>query len=277
MGQVAEVGGEGRGADVTRSTNIHATAEVDPSAEVGAGTEVGPFCVVGPEVSIGDDCRLKSHVVISGQTTLGRACRVHPFAVLGTAPQDRKYREETTALIIGDEVEVREHATIHRGTVHGDRKTLIGDRTLLMAYCHVAHDCHVGNDVVMTNGSTLAGHVVVEDFAVLGGFAAVGQMLRIGESAMLAAGAMVERDAPPFCITAGDRARVRAVNTVGLRRRGLDHVTISHIKTAFRILFRSGGKPLREAITEVRDTVPTTEHIDHLLKFLEASRKGISR
>ncbi len=255
---------------------VHPTADVHPTAELGEGTEIGPFCVIGPEVTVGAGSLLKSHVVISAWTTVGRGCRIHPFAVLGGPPQDRKYRDEPTALIVGDEVEIREHATVHRGTTQGDRETVIGRGSLLMAYCHVAHDCQVGAEVVMTNGSTLAGHVVVQDHAVLGGFSAVGQMLRVGESAMLAAGAMVEQDAPPFCITAGDRARVRAVNTVGLKRRGFDRATISGVREAYRLLFRS-GKPLREALVEVRDKVPTSPQIEHLLQFLESSRKGISR
>lgn len=250
---------------------IHRSAEVHSDATILDDTVIGPFCVVGPEVKIGPGSRISSHVVIGGRTTLGRGCEVHPFAVLGGPPQDRKYRDEPTELILGDEVRIREHVTIHRGTTQGDHRTVIGDRALLMAYCHVAHDCRVGHDVVMTNGATLAGHVVVEPYAVLGGFAAVGQMLRVGESAMLAAGAMVEGDAPPYCITAGDRATVRAVNLVGLRRRGFDAEAIFGIKTAFRLLFRS-GLPLIEAISAVRDQVAPSPQIDHLLDFLRSRR-----
>jgi UDP-N-acetylglucosamine acyltransferase len=216
--------------------------------------------------------------VVTGWTTLGERCTVHPFAVLGGAPQDRKYRDERSELVVGAEVVVREHATVHCGTAAGSGRTTIGDRTLLMAYTHVAHDCAVGSDVVMTNGATLAGHVTVEDHAVLGGFAAVGQLLRVGESAMLAAGAMVEQDVPPFCTVAGDRARVRAVNVVGLRRRGLDAAVVSEIRRAFRVLFRSGEKPLAEAIRSIREAQqPPCAEVERLLAFVEASRKGVCR
>lgn len=255
---------------------IHPTSEVHPSAVLGDGARIGPFSLIGPDVRIGPDTVLHSHVVVTGRTTLGRACAVHPFAVLGGPPQDRKYHDEPSELIIGDEVVIREHVTVHRGTIHGEGRTVIGDRSLLMAYCHVAHDCAVGHDVVMANGSTLAGHVTVEDHAVLGGFSAVGQMLRVGESAMLAAGAMVEQDAPPYCIVAGDRARVRAINIVGLRRRGFDPETRSRIRAAFKLLFR-GGLPLEEAMAAVKGQVPQSAQIDHLLEFLATSRHGVSR
>jgi UDP-N-acetylglucosamine acyltransferase len=251
---------------------IHPTAEVHPRAAIGDNVEIGPFCVVEPETTIGDGSRLYSHVVIAGRTTLGRGCQVHPFAVLGGPPQDRKFRDEPSELIIGDEVQIREHVTIHRGTALSDRRTTIGNRAMLMAYCHVAHDCRVGDDVVMTNGATLAGHVEVEPFAVLGGFAAVGQMLRVGESAMLAAGAMVEGDAPPYCIVAGDRATVRALNLVGLKRRGFTAKTIGGLRSAHRLLFRS-GLPLAEAIETVRSQLPPSPQIDHLLEFLQARRQ----
>ncbi len=255
---------------------VHPTAVVDARASIRQGASVGPFCVIGPKVRLNRDVCLKSHVVISGSTTLGERCQVFPFAVLGGTPQDRKYRNEPSRLTIGDDVVVREHATIHRGTAGGRDETTIGDRALLMAYTHVAHDCEVGHDVVMTNGATLAGHVTVEDHALLGGFAAVGQMLRVGQSAMLAAGSMVEQDAPPFCIVAGDRARVRTVNVVGLRRRGLDRSVISCIKHAFRTLFR-GELPLREAIETMRRDGPRCDEVDHLLEFIESSRRGVCR
>lgn len=258
------------------TVDVHPSAVIDASAELETGTSIGPFCVVGPGVQLGAETKLHSHVVVTGWTKLGQRCQVFPFAVLGGNPQDRKYQEEASELVIGDDVVVREHATLHRGTAAGQRMTVIGDRTLLMAYTHVAHDCSVGRDVVMTNGATLAGHVTVEDAAVLGGFAAVGQMLRIGESTMLAAGAMVEQDAPPFCTVAGDRAKVRAVNLIGLRRRGLDQQVITSIKQAFRVLFRS-GLPLLEATAKVRDELPSCREVDHLLDFIEQSRKGVCR
>jgi UDP-N-acetylglucosamine acyltransferase len=258
------------------TAQVHPSAVVEPGAELGQDVSVGAFCVIGSDVRVGAGSNLHSHVVVTGWTALGERCQVHPFAVLGGAPQDRKYHDERSALVLGDEVVVREHATVHCGTAAGQGRTSIGDRTLLMAYTHVAHDCEVGCDVVMTNGATLAGHVVVEDHAVLGGFAAVGQMLRVGASAMLAAGAMVEQDVPPYCTVAGDRAKVRTINVIGLRRRGLDAGRIASIRRAFRTLFRS-GRPLADAIREIRENGVDCPEVEHLLSFVEASRKGVCR
>lgn len=257
-------------------TIVHPTAVVDRGAELGEDVHVGPYCVVGPACHIGPGTRLESHVVVSSHAILGRGCRVHPFAVLGGEPQDRKYRGEPTLVEIGDEVTVREHVTVHRGTAASAGRTVVGARTLLMAYSHVAHDCEVGDSVVLANGATLAGHVAVEPHAVLGGYAAVGQMLRVGESAMVAAGAMVEQDVPPFCTVAGDRARVRALNLVGLRRRGFDDETLDALGAAFRVLFRS-REPLAAAVERARAEAPPLPEVERLLAFVLGSAKGVCR
>jgi UDP-N-acetylglucosamine acyltransferase len=257
-------------------TVVHATAVVDRDAKLGQGVVVGPYCVVGPECRIGDNTRLDSHVVVVGFTEIGEGGHLHPFAVLGGAPQDLKYRDERTDLILGDSVVVREHATVHRGTAAGRGRTTVDDGTLLMAYAHVAHDCEVGAGVVMANGATLAGHVTVEDGAVLGGYAAIGQYLRVGETAMVAAGAMVEQDVPPYCTVAGDRARVRALNTVGLRRRGIEDDDLSSLRAAFRHLFR-GRQPMAQALDAVRGEVTATREVAHLVDFVASSRKGVCR
>ena len=232
--------------------------------------------MVGPECRIGDGTRLDSHVVVVGFTEIGEGGHLHPFAVMGGAPQDRKYHDERTDVILGDDVVVREHATVHRGTAAGRGRTTVDDGSLLMAYAHVAHDCEVGAGVVMANGATLAGHVTVEDHAVLGGYAAIGQYLGVGEAAMVAAGAMVEQDVPPYCTVAGDRARVRALNTVGLRRRGMGDDKLAALRAAFRLLFRS-RQPLAQALEAVERDVESTREVRHLVAFVEASRKGVCR
>jgi len=257
-------------------TVVHPTAVVDRDVHLGQGVVVGPYCVVGPQCHIGAGTHLASHVVVVGFTEVGQRGHLHPFSVLGGATQDLKYRGERTELILGDDVVVREHATVHRGTASGRGRTTVDDGALLMAYAHVAHDCEVGAGVVMANGATLAGHVTVEDHAVLGGYAAIGQYLRVGEAAMVAAGAMVEQDVPPYCTVAGDRARVRALNTVGLRRRGLGAEELGALRAAFRVLFRS-RQPLRQALDSVTRDVPSTREVGHLVRFVEASRKGVCR
>ena len=231
---------------VARPPRIHPTALVDPRAEVDASAEIGPYCVVGAGVAIGAGTRLASHVVIDGPTAIGQENTIHSFAVLGGEPQHKRHRHESgpTRLVVGDSNVVREHVTVHRGTDGGT--TTVGSHNLLMVGCHVAHDVTLGAHVTVANGVQLAGHAVVDDYATFGGLAGVAQRVRVGEGAFVAAGAMVERDVPPFVIVQGDRARVRALNKVGLRRRGVSEESIAALEQAFRAIFGS-GRTVREA------------------------------
>lgn len=276
------------GLETTRTSDLEMprgyradSVEIDPAASVAKGAILGPGCVVGPYAVIGDGvelgsgCRISSHAVIEGPTVLGRDNLVRPFAVLGGPPQDLRYKNEPTRLVIGDRNDFREHVTVNRGTEHGGGCTVIGDDNLFMAYCHVAHDCRLGNRVVMANQGTLAGHVVVGDCVVFGGRVAVGAFLEIGESAMLAAGAMIERDVAPFCLVAGDRARLRCVNRVGLRRRGFSERARSEIK-ALVLGLRRKGVTISE-ILEGFDEGAVTPEAKRLMEFLQLPRRGITR
>jgi len=251
-------------------------ADVHPDAVVGAGCRIGPFAVVGPGVALGENCVLAAHAVVLGPALLGPGNEIHPFACVGGPPQDLRHRGEPTRLLVGRDNVFREHVTVSRGTAHGGGETVIGDCNLLMAYCHVAHDCRIGNHVVMANGATLAGHVVVEDHVVFGGLVAVGTFLRIGESAMLAAGAMVEREVPPFCTVAGDRARLRTVNKVGLDRRGIDPAARAQIKQIFLEL-KARSEPLDRIVARFRDTSDLTAEASRMLTFLENVERGLTR
>jgi UDP-N-acetylglucosamine acyltransferase len=235
---------------------IHPTAIVDVRAELDASVEVGPYCVVGAGVAIGAGTRLMSHVVIEGPTALGRDNLVHPFAVLGGKPQHKRAKGDDAApsrLVVGDGNVFREHVTIHRGTDGGT--TSVGSHVLLMVGAHVAHDVTLGSHVTIANGVPLAGHSVVEDYVTFGGLAGVAQFVRVGESAFVAAGAMVEREVPPYVIVQGDRARVRALNKVGLTRRGVDAASIAALDRAFRAIFAS-RQPAREAARGVATDDP---------------------
>jgi UDP-N-acetylglucosamine acyltransferase len=255
---------------------IHPTAVIHPRAELASDVEIGPFAVIGEHVRIGAGTRVGPHTVIDGWTEIGEENQVFHFAAVGGTPQDLKYRGEQTWLRIGNRNIIREFATLQPGTVTGIGETVIGDNNLFMAYCHVAHDCIVGNRVIMANGSTLAGHVVAENHAILGGLSAVHQHTRIGESAMLSGGAMVGQDVPPFTIAAGDRARLRGVNSVGLRRRGFTEDTIALIKRAFRILVLSRLR-LVDALRRIREELPSTPEIAQFVQFVEQSERGICR
>lgn len=219
---------------------VHATALIDPTAELARDVEIGAYAVVGPGVRLGPGTILHSHVVLEGPAQLGARNTVHSFAVLGGTPQRRAGEHVARALVIGDDNVFREHATVHRGSA---ADTVIGSRCLIMAGAHVAHDVVLGSDVVLANLVQLAGHVVVEDYVNFGGMAGVAQHVRVGEGAFVAAGAMVERDVPPFVIVQGDRARVRAINQVGLKRRQIPVTVRRELQRAFRRLYLAHEPP----------------------------------
>lgn len=225
---------------------IHPAALVEPGAALGAGVKVGAFAIIEAGAEIGDNSLIEAHGVVRAGTSLGAECVVHPFAVLGGPPQDRRYAGEPTRLVIGARNVFREHVTAHRGTAHGGGETTVGSGGLFMAGVHLAHDVKVGDGVIFANGTLLGGHVTVGDYAVTGGQVAIAPFVRIGARAFLAGGAMVERDVPPFVIAAGDRARVRALNKVGLARGGVPEESRAALDRAFRAIFRSGA-PRREA------------------------------
>lgn len=221
-------------------SEIHPSAIIDPDAELD-DVFIGPFCQVGAGVRLGRGCRLESHVVVVGRTTLGAGCRVFPFACLGHRPQDLKYRGEDSDLIIGSNNQIREHVTMHPGTAHGGGTTRVGDNGLFMAGVHIAHDCQVGNGVIMANNATLAGHVEIQDFAVLGGLSAVHQFVRIGTQAMVGGLAGVEADVIPYGMVLGNRAYLNGLNIIGMKRRGLDRDEIQDLRNAYRALFMTDG------------------------------------
>jgi UDP-N-acetylglucosamine acyltransferase len=226
---------------------IHPTAVVDRSVRLGRAVEIGPFCVVGPQVEIGDGTRLLSNVVVSGPTRIGARVEVHPFAAIGGPPQDKTHAGEPTELEIGDEVVVREHVTIHRGTRKDRGTTRVGARTWLMVGVHVAHDVEIGEGCTVANAVQLAGHVVLGDHVAVGGAAAFAPFVQVGECAFVAARAGVEQDVPPFHIVQGDRARVRALNRVGLSRRAVPTESIEALSRAHRAIYRV-ERPLSVAI-----------------------------
>lgn len=256
--------------------SIHPTAVVHPEASVHPTAEIGPYAVVEQHVKIGPRCRIGPHAVVSGRTTLGEGNHIFQFASVGSIPQDLKYEGEDTELVIGNENIIRECATINIGTRGGGGQTRIGDKNLLMAYSHVAHDCVIGNHCVLANSVALAGHVQVGHHAILGGLAAVHQYSRIGDYAFVAGGAMVAMDIPPYCTAQGDRAELVGLNTVGLSRHGFTEQQIRHIKEAYKVLFRS-KLGLNEALAKLRAEYDGHSEIDHLLRFMNSSQRGVAR
>ncbi len=249
---------------------------VAPGARLDDGVEVGPYAVIGAHVEVGAGTQVGAHAVIEGRTTIGRNNRIFQFAALGAIPQDLKYRGEPTRLVIGDENQIREFATMHIGTEGGGGTTSVGNRNLFMNFSHVAHDCTIGDRVVLANGATLAGHVGIEDFVIVGGLAGVHQFVRLGESAMLAGGAIVVQDVPPFCVVQGDRAGLVGLNIEGLRRRAFPHEELRALRVAYRMLFRS-GLTTKEAIRKIREEPASSAAVEHLFTFVENSKRGICR
>jgi UDP-N-acetylglucosamine acyltransferase len=255
---------------------IHPTAVIHPNARIGEGVTIGPFTVVGEHVTIGDGSIIGPHVVIEGHTSIGEQARISQFASIGGPPQDFSYRGEDTKVVIGARVMVREYVTVHRGTVRGRGGTFIGDDCYLMAYCHVAHDCTLGNGVVMANSAHLGGHIEVGEKAILGGIVAVHQFVRVGEYALVGGVSGVAKDVPPYTLASGARIYVYGLNEVGLRRNGFARPTISQLKRAFKIAFRS-GLSVERAVEKIRNEMSDIPEALRFADFLKTSKRGTAR
>ena len=252
---------------------IHSTAVIHANARIGDNVEIGPYAVIGDHTVIGSGSKIGAHAFVE-YADIGENCSLFNHASVGAAPQDLKYKNELTKLILGPRCTVREFVTLNRGTT-AHEKTVIGSDCLFMAYTHVAHDCIIGNNVIMANVATLGGHVEIGDNAFLGGMSAVHQFCRIGKLAMIGGGSMVSQDILPFVQTHGDRARLVGLNLVGLKRREYKTETIEEIKSAYRILFLS-GLPMEEALDQVEAANPG-EEVRQMVAFIHSSKRGIVR
>jgi UDP-N-acetylglucosamine acyltransferase len=255
---------------------IDPRAVVAASARIHDGVYVGPYAVIGDDVEIGPGSRIEAHAVIKGPTSIGRDNHVFQFASIGDDPQDKKYKGERTALVIGDRNTFRECCTINRGTVQDRGVTAIGDDNWIMAYVHVAHDCVVGNNTIFANNASIAGHVHVGDFAVLGGFTAAHQFCRIGAHALTSMFSYVTKDIPAYVTVSGRPAEPRGVNAEGLKRRGFDAAQIRNIREAYRTVYRESLK-LDEAIAVLEERAPSQPELGLFLDSLRAGTRGLAR
>ena len=257
-------------------SRVHPTAIVDARAEIDGDVQIGPYCVIGAGVRIGKGCRVHSHAVITGRTTLGEGNVVFPFATIGDTPQDLKYKGEPSELLIGNHNTIREYVSLNPGTTGGGMVTRVGDQNLLMMQCHIAHDCLLGDRNVVANGATLGGHVVIEDFVIVGGLVGIHQFVRIGTGAIVGAGSMVSKDVPPYCNATGDRAKLHGLNLEGLKRRGFDKTVIALLRKAYRIVFQSALRT-EDALKKIREELPAIPEIEKFASFIAQSGRGVCR
>lgn len=257
-------------------TLIHPTAVIHPSAELHPTVRVDPYAIIGERVKIEAHTTIGAHAVIESFTEIGRDNQIFPGAVIGLEPQDLKYEGAKSQVKIGNGNKIREYVTINRATGEGE-VTFIGNNNLLMAYTHVAHNCIIENDVIIANNVALAGHVKIESKAVISGMLGIHQFVQIGGLAMVGGMSRIERDVPPYMLVEGNPARVRALNLVGLKRRGFTSEEVSTLKKAFRILYRSGNS-LESALDQLA-SLSYSKQVQHLCNFLSASiapgRRGL--
>ena len=255
--------------------NVHPTAIIDARAKVHPTCKIGPFCVIGPDVELGEGCELISQVAIQGPTKTGTNNRFYPFCAIGMAPQDLSYAGEPTRLEIGDHNQIREGVTISRGTSKGGGLTRVGSHTLVMAYCHIAHDCRIGDHVIMANGATLGGHVVVEEWAVVGALCPVHHFVRIGTHSFVGGGTTITRDVLPFSKTVAARnTHAYGLNAIGLERHGFSPERIRKIHHAYRVLLASKLNT-SQALGKLKAEAEAGNDVEMLIRFIETSERGV--
>lgn len=256
---------------------VHFSSLVDPKAELADDVEIGPFCTVGPNVKMGAGCRLISHAVVDGYTTMGERNTIYPFAAIGLLAQHMRSNAPDAVLKIGDDNTFREHTTAHVGSEVDHKITTIGSRNLFLVASHVAHDCVVGNNIIMSNNATLAGHVHVEDRAIIGGLSAVLQFSRIGKGAMVGGLCGVLRDVIPYgIVTSGDRAGLAGLNLIGLQRAGVPKEQIFGLQHAYKILFNKEDGSFVERVQKVlqEDQLMGNPLVKEVIHFIQNPSKN---
>ena len=254
----------------------HPTAIIDPSAEIDESVEIGPFSLIGPDVTIGKNTKVESHAILKGPTIIGERNHIFQFSTVGDGSTDKKYKDEPTLLNIGIDNIIREGVTIHRGTVQDQGETIIGNRNLIMAYSHIAHDCVLGDDIVLTNQAALAGSVKVGNGAILGGYAIVHQFCSIGSHSFCAMGSSVNKDVPAYVKVRGNPAKPFGVNTTGIKRLGYSKEVIESLRSAYRSVYRK-KLTVEEAVSDLSSLRKKHDEVNTFLISIEESTRGISR
>mgnify|MGYP001234632576 CR=1 FL=1 len=250
---------------------IHNSSIIDKNAKIAKDVKIGPFCYIGANVEIENGVELISNIHIEGKTKIGKGTKIFPFACIGTAPQDLKFKGENNSLEIGENNTIREYVTINPGTEGGGRKTVIGNNCLLMISSHVAHDCYIGNNVVIANNVPLGGHVTIEDSVVIGGNSAVQQFTRIGRLAMIGGMTGVLKDVIPFGLSFGNRNYLRGINLIGLKRKKYENKKILELDEAFKKIFSS--KNLHENLSKINGEYKGNDLVTEVINFISKDKK----
>ncbi|MGA2192867.1 MAG: acyl-ACP--UDP-N-acetylglucosamine O-acyltransferase [Nitrospirota bacterium] len=256
--------------------SIHPTAIVHKGAILADGVSVGPYAIIEDQVTIGKGTVIGAHAVIKPFVEIGEDNNIYQFASIGEIPQDLKFQGEVTKLVIGNRNRIREFVTLNRGTKGGGGITRIGDDCFIMCFAHVAHDCQIGDSVIIANAVQMGGHVHIDKHAIIGGGTVLHQFIRIGEYSMIGGGSAVPQDVPPYTNATGNRAELRGLNLIGLSRKGFSDESISSLKKAYRIIFRS-GITFKEAKGKVEAEMPLTPEVKRLLEFIDKSERGVVR
>ena len=250
---------------------IHSSSIISNKAKIGKNVKIGPFCNVGDSVELEENVELISNVHIEGNTKIGKGTKIFPFASLGTAPQDLKYKNEPNSLIVGENNTIREYVTINPGTEQGGGKTIIGNNCLFMISSHIAHDCKVGNEVIIANNVPLGGHVIIEDSVVIGGNSAVQQFTRIGRLAMIGGMTGVLKDVIPFGLSVGNRNHLQGLNLIGLRRKSYENKKIMDLDKAYKVIFSS--KNLHENLSKISSEFKNNDLVNEVINFISKDKK----
>lgn len=262
------------------SRTIHPTAIVSPKAQLAEDVTIGPFAIVDDHVSIGPGTEIKAGTVLTGHTSIGARNTIGPYAVIGTGPQDLGFAGEPTRVEIGDDNVLREYVTVNAASTKQEWVTRVGSRNFLMAYCHIAHDCEVGSDIVMANYVGISGHCKIEDKAWFGGMTGLHQFVTVGTHAFIGGGSRIVHDCPPYMITEGSPAKVRGVNSIGLRRRGFASDVVEALREAQRLIYRShltAAQAVEELAASPQPLLPEVRYLLEFLRLAHAARQGRAR
>lgn len=256
---------------------IHSTAIIDSSAVIAPDVHIGPYCIVGPNVTIGAGTKLHAHVVVGGFTRIGQHNEIFQFASVGEVCQDLKYQGEETWLEIGDHNRIREHCSLHRGTIQDNSLTKIGSHNLLMVNTHIAHDCMVGDHNIFANNVGVAGHVHVANHVVVGGNSGIHQFCKIDSYSMIGGASLIVKDVPAYVMASGNPAHAFGLNIEGMRRRGWSKEVIQGLREAFKLIYKA-SLTTEQAVQRIRvEILPEVAEAQLLIDSLEQSQRGIVR